>query len=249
MAVSAALFGLMIGSFLNVCIFRLPIRESIIINSSHCAHCDRVLAPEDLVPVLSYFFLKGKCRYCKNYIGSRYPLVELLTAIVFYITVFKIGYDLFLVKYLFLFSLLIVVFFIDLDHQIIPNRLVMILLLWGLGWQVIIPEILWLHALFGSLLGGGFLFILAIVYNGGMGGGDIKMMFAAGFFMGPQLTGFALYLGFLCGAAVGLMLLLLKIKKRKDPIPFGPFLAFGIFVSILWGNDIINTYLSFMGLL
>lgn len=247
MPVIAALFGLLIGSFLNVCIFRLPLKESVVINSSHCPRCGTSLRALDLVPVFSYLFLKGKCRYCKAFISVRYPLIELLTGIVFFITALEIGFTAILVKYLFFFSLLIVVTFIDLDHQIIPNQLVIILLVWGLGWQLFRPEISWLQAMFGALLGGGLLLAVAVVSKGGMGGGDIKLMFAAGFFMGPALTGLALFLGFFSGAVVGLILILLRIKKRKDPIPFGPFLTVSIFVSILWGNGIINAYLRFAG--
>ncbi len=245
MTVAVALFGLLVGSFINVCILRLPLNESVIINSSHCPYCGRGLAPQDLVPVLSYLFIKGKCRYCKAPISVRYPLIELLTAGVFYITALEMGYTVILVKYLFIFSLLIVVFLIDLDHYIIPNQLVLILLVWSLGWQVLIPEMPWLQALLGALMGGGLLLILAVVSRGGMGGGDIKLMFASGFLMGPALTGLALFLAFLSGAAAGLILLLFKIKKRRDAFPFGPFLTLGIYVSILWGNNIINAYLRF----
>ncbi|PKM83457.1 MAG: prepilin peptidase [Firmicutes bacterium HGW-Firmicutes-13] len=238
--------GLIIGSFLNVCIYRLPRRESVVFGSSYCPECEQSLRPLDLIPVFSYFILEGKCRYCNEKINIRYPFIELLTGAVFLITFLTIGFNINLIKYLFLFSALIVVFFIDVDHEIIPNQLVLVIFTWGLLWQLFWPEISWADALGGAFLGGGLLLLASLISRGGMGGGDIKLMFAAGFYLGTILTGLALFLGFISGSVVGIVLILLKVKKRKDYIPFGPFLSFGIFVTVLWGINIVNFYLYYI---
>ncbi len=248
MPILILLLGLLFGSFLNVCIYRLPREEFVFNYPSHCPECKRKLGLLDLIPLLSYIILEGKCRYCEVSISPRYPVVEILTGIVFLTTYMSIGFHPGLIKYLFFFSVLIVVFFIDLDHKIIPNSLVLVILTWGILWQIFWPEISWVESLSGALLGGGFLLVLAVISRGGMGGGDIKLMFAAGFYLGPFLTSTALFIGFFSGAAVGIALILLKIKKRKDYIPFGPFLSLGIFLAVLWGRDIIDVYLSFIGL-
>ncbi len=248
MPVIIFLLGLILGSFLNVCIYRLPWGENIVSYPSHCPNCLRRLGFLDLLPLLSYVLLRGRCRYCECRISIRYPGVELLTGLVFLATYFSTGFNPGLLKYLFLFSVLIVVFFIDLDHKIIPNSLVLVILTWGILWQLLWPQITWVEALGGALLGGGFLLALAVISRGGMGGGDIKLMFAAGFYLGPLLTLTAMFIGFFTGALVGITLILLKVKSRKDFIPFGPFLSLGIFFTALWGQEIVDIYLNLTGL-
>ena len=143
-----------------------------------------------------------------------------------------------LLKLLVLFSLLLIISLIDLKRHIIPNTLVLAVLAWGVFWQIINPPVTWPLAFLGLLLGGGFLFLAAVISRGGMGGGDIKLMLAAGFYLGPALTAQALFIAVFAGALVGLLLLLFRIKKRKDPIPFGPFLCFGIITALLFGPQI-----------
>lgn len=242
------LSGLLMGSFLNVCIYRFPRGESVVFNSSHCPVCKHNLNVSDLIPVLSFFIIRGKCRYCKTLLSPRYVLVELFTAAIFAITFINLGYSPYLVKYVLVFSLLVVVFSIDLEHKIIPNKLVILLLIWGICWQLVSPERIWLDAVGGAFLGGGFLLLAAVVSRGGMGGGDIKLMFAAGLYMGTALTGLALFLSFIGGALVGLTLIIFGIKTRKDYIPFGPFLTLGIFVTVLWGSCIMEMYLGWVGM-
>lgn len=244
MAILITILGLLLGSFLNVCIYRLPREESIISKPFHCIKCKSKLGILDLLPVVSYAFISGNCRYCGEKISFRYPLVELLTGLLFFITYFHIGFDILLIKYLFLFSLLMVITFIDIEHKIIPNQLVAIILIWAAIWQILYPQIELYKAVAGSLLGGGILLFSAIISRGGMGGGDIKFMFAAGFFLGISITALALFLAFLIGSIVGMGLIVLRIKSRKDPIPFGPFLSIGVFIAALWGYEIIDLYLS-----
>jgi len=240
------IMGLLIGSFLNVCIHRMPKRESIIYNPSHCNSCNTNLEVLDLIPLISFILFKGKCRYCGEGIKVRYPIVELLTGGIFLITYLYIGFNMLLIKYLILFSALIVITFIDLEHQVIPNKLVFFIIIWGIIWQLLYPELFWYQAVGGAILGGGLLLLAAIISRGGMGGGDIKLMFAAGFILGISGTALALFLSFLAGSIIGLVLILLRIKGRKDPIPFGPFLSLGIFIAALWGYEIINIYVNLM---
>ena len=238
--------GLLIGSFLTVCIYRIPKGETVIYNSSHCSHCNSRLGILDLIPVISYILIKGKCRYCGKGIKIRYPVVELLTGGIFLITYLHIGFNVLLVKYLILFSTLIVITFIDAEHQIIPNKLTFLIFIWGIIWQIFYSEMFLYQAIGGAILGGGLLLLAAIISGGGMGGGDIKLMFAAGVIMGIQTTALALFLSFLVGSIIGITLILLNIKNRKDPIPFGPFLSLGIFIAVLWGHEIIKMYLDIM---
>lgn len=238
--------GTIIGSFLNVCIYRLPREESTVTKFSYCPGCRHRLYSRDLVPLFSYLFLGGRCRYCGALISPRYILVETFTGILYVLALAEMGLEPLLLKYLVIFSLLVVIIFIDLDHKIIPNPLVAALLSWGLLWQVLDPEITWAGALAGALLGGGSLLLVAVVSRGGMGGGDIKLMLAAGFFLGPALTTLALFLGFFSGALVGVALILLKKVTRKDYIPFGPFLSAGIIVAALWGQELVAIYLGML---
>lgn len=248
MPVLLFILGLIFGSFLNVCIARIPDRESIVYGGSRCPSCRTRLRAYDLIPVLSYILLKGRCRYCHIPISWRYPLVELLTGLLFCLTYFMIGFQPLLFKYLVLFSLLVVILFIDIDRQIIPNPLVLMIFVWALGWQTLLPEFSWREALLGFLLGGGLLLAIALISKGAMGGGDIKLMFAAGMALGGAATVLALFLAFLSGALVGGLLMVTGRKQRKEPIPFGPFLALGIWVASLWGEELIELYLKLSGL-
>ena len=140
-----------------------------------------------------------------------------------------------LVKVLGLLFLLLLVSLVDLRSHIIPNTLVLTVLAWGVLWQIILPSLAWHEAFLGMLAGGGFLFLTAVISRGGMGGGDIKLMLAAGFYLGPALTALALFIAVMTGAVAGLSLLILRIKKRKDPMAFGPFLCLGIMSALLFG--------------
>jgi leader peptidase (prepilin peptidase) / N-methyltransferase len=241
------LFGLVIGSFLNVLIYRLPIDQPITYPPSHCPRCGTPLKPVDLIPVLSWIRLGGRCAYCHAPIAWRYPLVELLTAAAFATAWLATGTWVAAVKIAVLFALLIAIAFIDLDHQIIPDPLVLGIFLWGLFWQIVLPSISWGQAIGGFFLGGGILLLAAVLSRGGMGGGDIKLLAAAGFILGPAATGIALFISVLVGSIVGVALIVKKIRKRKEYIPFGPFLALGIVASVLWGQQLLSAYLRLIG--
>lgn len=245
------LCGLLAGSFLNVVIHRLPRRESVVWPPSHCPACGARLAWRDLVPVLSYLILRGRCRHCGGRISPRYPAVELLTAglfLVVYITLqaqscgdtgsgARFGWV--VAQNLFFTAALLAVAFIDAAHRIIPNRLV----LWMVaGAVVLVPlagDVGIVSAVTGAVAVGGFLLLLAAVTGGGMGGGDIKFAAAAGLYLGLPGVMLGLFLGSLLGTFYGLALILVKKKSRKEPLPFGPFLALGFWLSSLWGGELL----------
>ena len=240
------ILGLLIGSFLNVCIYRYIRQEQVTTGSSRCPHCETPLRAVDLVPLLSYLWLGGKCRFCWSSISPRYFIGELITGIIFYLAFTQIGWNPALIKFLTFFSILIVISGIDIEKGIIPNKLVMVLGGWVIVWQITFPDVypgvtIW-QALAGAFIGSGFLFFVALISKGKMGGGDIKLMLPAGFFLGPSMTALAIFLAALVGSVVGIGLMVFKIKGRKDPIPFGPFLSAGIFIASLWGNQLVAWY-------
>ncbi|MEG6584047.1 prepilin peptidase [Dendrosporobacter sp. 1207_IL3150] len=258
------LIGLLIGSFLNVCIYRLPKGESVVFPSSYCYSCKSNLKLFDLIPVASWLMLFGKCRYCNTQISIRYPLVELLTGILFSVCFLKLDITLELTKALILTSFLIVITFIDYDHQLILDKVV----IWLAGAGVVINLILnninqilssfdiqtsfivsytsIPDMLLGALLGGGLLLLIAVASRGGMGGGDIKFAAALGLWLGWKFTLMTLLISFILGGVFGVIILALKLKGRKDYIPFGPFIAAGAFISYLYGIDILKLYIRWI---
>lgn len=236
--------GVCIGSFLNVCIYRLPQGQSIIYPSSHCMQCQKRLQMIDLIPVFSYLFSRGHCRHCGAAYSSRYAVVELLTGCLFIwcYTVFGIGFP--LIKALILTSFLLVITYIDYDHQLILDKVLLFMAGAGALIECLTPSVGLLSVLAGSLAGGGLLLLIAIASKGGMGGGDIKLATVLGIYLGAKLTLLALFLSFVIGGVVAAFILLLKRKGRRDCIPFGPFIAAGAFLSLLYGQELIQWYWS-----
>ena len=236
------ILGAIIGSFSNVCIYRIPKKESIVWPSSHCPACSHPLNTLDLIPVFSFIFLRGRCRYCKAHISWRYPVVELLTAVLWILAWLKFGLSLeFLSAAVFL-SLGIIITFIDLDLQTIPDVIslpgvVIGLLLAFLSGRPSITD-----ALIGAFGGAALLFLVAILSRGGMGGGDAKLLGMIGAFLGWQGAAAALMIGSFAGAITGLLLIALKVIKRRDPVPFGPFLIFGAGIYLFFSEFIIDFY-------
>lgn len=255
MYVLVVIIGLIIGSFLNVCIYRIPRKESISFPPSHCFSCDHDLKPKDLFPVLSYLFIKGRCRYCGEKISIQYPLIETLNSLVYLLLLTHFGLNIQFVFYAILASTLIVVSIIDYYHQIIPNEIVLFTLIIGIIYRVA-TYIAFNQNLFdvvkqsilGFLIGGGFYLLIFILTRGNMGGGDIKLMAALGIWLGTVDTVIAIFLTFMIGAVVSVFLLATKIKGRKDAIPFGPFIVLGTFITILYKIEIIDFYLKMMGI-
>lgn len=238
--------GLLIGSFLNVCVYRLPRGQSIIMPPSHCTQCGARLGWRDLIPVVSYLLFCGKCRYCEKKYSARYALGELLTGLLFVWCFMVAGDSLHLVKLLVLTAFLIVITFIDYDHQLILDKVLVCFAGAGVIINLIFADIGIGDMLIAALLGGGLLLLIAVVSRGGMGGGDIKFAAALGLWVGWKLTLLCLFLSFLLGGVGGMVVLLLRKKGRKDYIPFGPFIAAALFISALYGKDIIDWYISQM---
>lgn len=243
------LFALMIGSFLNVCIYRIPRNESIAFPGSHCTACGKPIKAYDLIPVLSFLFLHGKCRMCKEPISIRYPLVELTTGMLIAVQAWWFGINAEFFLYAAMTAVLIVITMIDLDLQIIPDRLVVVLGILSLLhlFLVRVPQYgigAIYNSAIGFVIGGLFFLLIAIVSNGGMGGGDIKLMAVLGLWFGWQKLLVLMFLTFIGGAIISVFLLLLKVKKMKDGIPFGPFIAFAAYIVSIFGSGIIVWYLN-----
>lgn len=242
MNIFAFIFGAAIGSFLNVCIFRLPEKKSIVKPSSQCPACHQFIRFYDNIPIISYFVLRGRCRNCQARISWRYPLVEFTMAMLSLLLFLKFGLSLnFLVFFIFT-AVLIVITFIDLDHQIIPD----ILTLPGIPLfflaAVFLVKVPWKDALTGLIIGGGVLFAIAFVYElitkrEGMGGGDIKLLAMIGGFFGWKSLIFVLLFSSFSGAVVGIAAMMINKQDMKYAVPFGPFLSAAAVAYIFWGNS------------
>ena len=242
MTVLVAMLGAIVGSFLNVVIYRLPRKQSLIFPASRCPHCGTPIAPWDNIPVLSFLILRGRCRACRKPISLRYPIVELTAAATVTAVWLNSGTALNFAAGAIFALIMLAIFFIDLEHQIVPNALSYPGLL--LGLLLAIPQARFVDALFAAAGAGAFFLLIAIVSRGGMGGGDIKLAAMMGAFLGWPQIAVALLFAFTLGAAVGLFLIVLKRRSRKDPIPFGPALAAGGVIALLWGHAIVNWYLG-----
>ncbi|WP_281241147.1 prepilin peptidase [Pelagirhabdus alkalitolerans] len=242
------MFGLIIGSFLNVVILRLPKNKSIAYPPSHCQTCHKELTPIELIPLFSYLFLRGRCKGCGVRISPRYSLIELLNGLIYILILSVYGIQLETFFALGLASLLIVVTFIDLDHLLIPNKITSTILIWVVTESVVqlasnqISITIMLDRFYGLLLGGGLFLIIAIITKGAMGGGDIKLMGALGYYFGLTHTLGLIFFSFTIGGVLSIALVALKVKSRKDVIPFGPFICLAAFVMLIYGEHIINWY-------
>lgn len=244
--VLSAITGLLIGSFLNVVAIRLLENKSIAYPPSHCVHCKHRLGVLDLIPVFSYLFLRGKCRYCKQKISSYYPIFELLTAGLFVLMTLIIGIQFELLAGLLLVGVLIVIVQTDLRSMLILDKVV-----WS-GTAIAILLRLWVHPLplwnyvVAAVLCSGLLFVVAMITNGGFGGGDIKLYVFIGLILGIKLTLLSFFLASAAGFLYGIYLILFKKVQKKQAIPFGPFIAIGAMVSYLFGDLLIQTYIQLL---
>ncbi|MBI3815576.1 MAG: prepilin peptidase [Nitrospinae bacterium] len=247
------LFGTAIGSFSNVCIYRLPRKVSIVTPSSRCPACGKSISPLDNIPIISFIMLRGKCRFCRSPISWQYPIVEIITGLTYLLLYLKFhisfpvlihnGTSLFPV-YAILCTSLIIIAFIDLEHKIIPDVITIPGILIGLTVSFTMPHITALNSIKGLLIGGGLFYVAAVLSRGGMGGGDIKLIAMIGSFLGWKTTLLTIFLGSFIGSIVGITLMVLKKKGRKDMIPFGPFLSLGAIISIFFGRDLIYLWLT-----
>jgi len=258
MSVILFIFGAVIGSFLNVCIYRIPREKSIIHPPSFCPGCEKPIKFYDNIPIVSYILLKGKCRSCGVRIPLRYPIVELITALLFVILYRQFGLSFEWLVNVFFVCLLIVISFIDLDFKIIPDILSIGGLALGLFFSFFRPLFKHLEpivriqdAFLGVLIGGGVLFAIAFLYQfftkkEGMGGGDIKLLAMIGSFCSIKGVIFSLLTGSLFGTIVGIPLMIAKGGDTKYAIPFGPFLSLGALLYIFKGDMLIRLFLNFL---
>ena len=237
------LAGAAIVSFANVCISRIPRQLSIVKPLSHCPKCKTPIKILDNIPILSYILLKGRCRTCQKKISLRYPMVELLTGLLYFFLYIKFELPVFLIFAL-LATALVVITFIDIDYQIIPNIITFPGIPLGLIFTYFFLPHSLLDASIGLLGGGGLLLLMAFIYPGGMGGGDIKMVAMLGAFLGWQKVFLTIFIGSLFGSVIGIALMLFKKWGRKTKIPFGPYLAVGALLSIFFGDALIEYYIK-----
>ncbi len=247
---AAFVLGSVIGSFLNVCIYRIPEGESIVSPPSRCPKCGEQIRWYQNIPVVSWVFLGGKCAGCKTSISFRYPLIEVLTGLLFVAVIYSFGFSLATLVYWVFLASLVVLTFIDLDHQIIPDVISLPGILVGFFCSFAIPWLPWLDSLLGILLGGGLLLAIAWGYQAltgreGMGGGDIKLLAMLGAFLGWKAVFPIVFFASLAGTLVGVPAMLLQKSDGRLAIPFGPFLAFGATIYLFWGASLLHWYLSF----
>lgn len=240
--------GLAVGSFLNVCIYRIPQGQTVVTTPSHCFSCGTNLKPRDLVPVLSFLLQGGKCRYCGVKLSWQYPLVEFATGVLFLLAFYTWGLSWTTLAMMVFFSLLMVTTVIDLYHQIIPDGVLLVGGLLGVPLVFLqsLDQLKW--GAMGFLAAGVLLYVIAIISKGGMGGGDIKLAAVMGLYLGLKPVAVALLLAFMLGGLVGILLLVSGKKGRKDAVPFGPFLALGAFIAALAGEQILTWYTGYWGM-
>ena len=248
-AIFAFALGAAVGSFLNVCIYRLPAGESVVSPPSRCPGCGSKIRPWDNIPVLSWLLLRGRCRACGGRISARYPLVELLNGLLTLALFLKFGpTPTFLVLFVFC-SALVAITFIDLDHQIIPDAISLPGIVVGFACSFFLPWLGWKSSLIGIVAGGGSLLLVAWLYElfakkEGMGGGDVKLLAMMGAFLGWRAVPFIIFASSLIGSVIGVTLMVVQKKDAKLAIPFGPFLALGAVLYIFFGKTLILWYLN-----
>ena len=248
-AVSALGFGTIIGSFLNVCIYRIPARQSIVSPGSRCPKCLSEICWYQNIPIISWIVLRGRCANCRIPISVRYPLVEGATGVLFLLVFLRFGWQAATPLYWLFVSALIVVTFIDFDHQIIPDVISLPGIPLGFFCSFFIPWVGWLDSLLGILAGGGSLYLVAYIYEAltkkeGMGGGDIKLLAMIGAFLGWKAILPVILLSSLLGTLVGIPLMLMQKADGKLALPFGPFLAVGALTTLFYGPELMRWYLS-----
>ena len=245
------LLGLVIGSFLNVVIHRLPRQESIVSPGSRCPACRRELRWHDNIPVLSYVMLGGRCRGCRAKISARYPVIELVTGVLFLLHYLAFGWTPLLGVRLLFASATVALFAIDLEHQLLPDAITLPGIVIGLFASLFLPPGM-KDSLIGMLIGGGFLWLVGEAYfryagEEGMGGGDVKMLAMIGAFLGWKLTILTLMLSSVAGSVIGVTIIAMKRGGLKHALPFGTFLALGALIASLWGERIVTWYAGRLG--
>ena len=239
-----AILGAAVGSFLNVCIDRLPRRQSMLRPASHCDGCRVSLRWMELLPIISFLVLRGRCRYCQVSIPRRSPIVETIMAASFGLLVYYFSLGTQSAIFAFYIAIFTLIFFIDLERGIIPNRVIYPAASVAVLLSFFLPEVGLVRALIGGILGFGLLFGIYLAARGGMGGGDVKLAGLIGLAAGFPAVVPSLLLACLGGGVTASVLLGLRRKRRRDPVPFGPFLAVGALAGLLWGTQMVEIWMN-----
>ena len=236
--------ALLLGSFFNVVGLRVPNNQSIVVPRSACPNCKHQLTAVELIPVFSFLLQKGSCKSCKASISPIYPVVELITAILFTISPMLVGWSKELVISWTLISLFMIIFVSDVHYMIIPDKV--LLFFFGLFFieRILIPLTPWWDSLLGAIVGFTLLLVIAIVSKGGMGGGDIKLFGLIGFVVGWKLVLLSFFLSTLAGALFGIVGILIGKVKKGKPFPFGPYIILGTLLAYFFGDQLIRLYLT-----
>ena len=246
MYITVFLFGIVIGSFLNVCIFRIPKKESIVLPHSHCMVCDYQLQWYDLVPLFSFLFLRGRCRKCGTKLSLQYPLVEGLNGVLYVIVFLANGWNLMSVLYCLLTSALIVLSMIDIRTMEIPDGLNLFVMLLGIA-ATVLDRVNWKTHIIGMFSVAGFLLVIYLVTVGrGIGGGDIKLMAGAGLLLGWKAAIVAFLVGCILGSIIHVVRM--KVSQAEHRLAMGPYLSLGIWLTAMWGQFVIDWYFGLLGL-
>ncbi|MFY9586555.1 MAG: prepilin peptidase [Actinomycetota bacterium] len=250
-AVLAGVSGLAFGSFMSVVVHRVPKKESIVAPRSRCPNCGHQLAALDNIPIVSWLMLGGKCRYCKAPVSPRYLAAEVLTALVWVLAVVRLPLGWGLLAYLPFLWVLVCLSLIDLETKLLPNAIVYPSLIAGVPLLAVVtalagvPWSAWIRGIEGMVVGAGVFFVIALIYPAGMGMGDVKFAGLIGLFVGYASWSYlvaAFFLAFLTGAIVGVLLMVGGKAGRKTAIPFGPFMALGAILAVLFGDPIVRLY-------
>lgn len=238
------IIGSCFGSFLNVLIYRVPKGENFAKGRSHCPQCGKTLHFYDMIPVLSWFILKGKCRDCKCKISFRYPLVELIGGLVALACVWRFDFSIQAIIDFFSISILIAISFVDWDTMEIPNGFTLCLIVPGILSLLFLDDVLWYERIIGFFAVSLPMLLISMIVAGAFGGGDIKLMAVCGFLLGWKNILVAFFIGLLTGGIYAIFLLASKKSGAKEHFAFGPFLSLGIAIAMLWGSDLVQLYLG-----
>jgi len=238
--------GLIFGSFFNVVGLRVPIGKSVVTPRSHCPTCKRYLHAFELIPVLSYILQRGKCRTCATNISPIYPVMELLTGLLFAYSFSRFHWSFELIEVLFLISMLIILTVSDITYMLIPNKLLLFFFFLFLIVRFVKPLNPWWDSVLGAALGFFVLFLIMIVSRGGMGGGDVKLFSLLGFLLGAKQIMIIFFFSSFFGALYGLMMMIFGQYNRKTAIPFGPFIALGTIFTVFNAESVIQWYMNLL---
>lgn len=238
------LLGVIFGSFFNVVGLRSPKNMTFIQYPSHCPHCNETLRWYELIPLLSFLWQQGTCKNCQARISPMYPVIELVTGILFVYSYFQIGFQIELITAFLFISLLVIITVSDVEYMLIPNKIILFFLPLLITSRIISPLTPWYDMIIGAVVGYTTIALIIVLSRGGMGAGDMKLFFILGIVLGWKEVLFTLFLASLLGACIGLILRSLQIVGRRQPIPFGPYIALAAIISYFHGDAFISAYLE-----